>query len=280
MSKSFAVFLSIALFLVLRPPTTQAQTTWISSLSASTTSTTATLAWTTAVPATTQVRYGLTTSYGSHTNLDSTFTGTHSVTMTALTPGTVYHLRITAKDAQTVLVTSLDYTITTQAGTVSVTVSPTAGTVASGGSQQFTAKVNNATNKAVTWKASIGSITTGGMFTAPAVSSDQPASITATSVADPTKSATAVLTIKAPIQHTVSLTWQASGSNGIVAYNAYRSNTRGGPYALIASMISGLAYTDLAVQAGTTYYYVVTASDDHGEESANSVEAVATVPSP
>jgi fibronectin type 3 domain-containing protein len=45
-------------------------------------------------------------------------------------------------------------------------------------------------------------------------------------------------------------------------------------------MISGLAYTDLAVQAGTTYYYVVTASDDHGEESANSVEAVATVPSP
>jgi TolB protein len=49
-------------------------------------------------------------------------------------------------------------------------------------------------------------------------------------------------------------------------------------------MNSGLdsttSYTDNAVQAGQTYYYVVTAIDGSGNESAYSTEASATIPSP
>ena len=279
MSKSCSALLVI-LLLVLRPPPTQAQASWISTLSAVTTNTTAQLSWTTAVPATTQVRYGVTTNYGAHTALDSTFTTTHSVTVTALTPGTVYHLRLLAKDVEPLLLTSNDYTITTQTGPVSVAVLPTSGTVSSGGSQQFSAQVKNATNTAVTWTASVGSITAGGMYTAPVVTTDLQGSITATSIADPSKWATATLTIKAPIQHSVALLWQASPSSDVVSYSAYRSGTHGGPYSLIASAIPGLAYTDFVVQAGMTYYYVVRATDNRGQESTDSAEVAASVPSP
>jgi len=42
----------------------------------------------------------------------------------------------------------------------------------------------------------------------------------------------------------------------------------------------GTSYADLSVQAGSTYYYVVTAVDSSGTESVNSNEVTAVVPSP
>jgi hypothetical protein len=279
MSKSVSAFL-FAVFLILHPLATQSQTTWISGVSILTTSTAATVSWTTPVPTTTQVRYGLTTSYGSHTTLNTALTTAHAASLIGLAPGTVYQIQLLDKDAEPLLLTSKGYTMTTQAGPVTVALLPATVTVASGGSQQFTAQVTNATDPAVNWSASIGSITAGGMFTAPAVTVDQNATIIATSVADPSKSATAVVTVKAPIVHSVSLSWQASSSNGIAFYSAYRSSAHGGPYGLIGSAITGLAYSDPTVQAGTTYYYVLTATDDQGQESVDSNEVAASVPSP
>jgi hypothetical protein len=90
---------------------------------------------------------------------------------------------------------------------------------------------------------------------------------------------TVTLTITSPpAQHTVALTWNASSDTHVISYNAYRSNTPGSGYALVASAIGGLAYTDGTVQSATTYYYVVTAVDDKGEESVYSNEAKAVVP--
>jgi hypothetical protein len=82
--------------------------------------------------------------------------------------------------------------------------------------------------------------------------------------------------------HWVVLTWDASISTDVVGYNVYRSGVSGGPYAqLSASIPAGtLTYTDTTVQAGLTYYYVVTAVDSQGNESAYSNEASALVPSP
>jgi|HubBroStandDraft_6_1064221.scaffolds.fasta_scaffold27390_4 hypothetical protein len=281
MSKSVAAFFVILfLCLALAPTATQAQTTWVSGLSASTTSTTATLTWTTAVPSTTEVRYGLTTTYGTHTTLDPTFVVAHSSTLTGLTPGTLYHLRLLDRDCEPLQLTSIDYTVTTQAAPVSVLVTPAAGTLGSGASQQLTAQVNNATNTAVTWTTTGGSVTNSGYFTAPVVVANQQVTVKATSVADPTKSATAVFTVTAPIQHSVSLNWQPSSSNDIAFYSAYRSLTQGGPYSLLAGSLPGLAYVDSAVQSGTKYYYVVRATDTEGVESADSAEVSAVVPSP
>ena len=87
------------------------------------------------------------------------------------------------------------------------------------------------------------------------------------------------LTIAAlPAQHSVDLSWNASSSAGVVSYSAYRSTTPGGPYSLLASAIPGLSYNDASVQAGVTYYYVVTAFDDRAQESVYSAEAQAVVP--
>jgi hypothetical protein len=81
-------------------------------------------------------------------------------------------------------------------------------------------------------------------------------------------------------QHSVALAWSASSSNDVVAYNIYRGTTSGGPYSLLTSMNSSTADTDSTVQSGTTYYYVVTAVDSAGAESAYSNPTQAAVPSP
>ena len=80
-----------------------------------------------------------------------------------------------------------------------------------------------------------------------------------------------------PVQHHVDLHW-SPGSDTEVEYNAYRSQTPGGPYAPIATSMTGVTYSDWTVKSGATYYYVVTAVDGQGRESVYSGEATATVP--
>jgi TolB protein len=46
------------------------------------------------------------------------------------------------------------------------------------------------------------------------------------------------------------------------------------------SALAGTSFTDTSVQAGVTYFYVVTAVDASGNESVNSNEASATIPTP
>lgn len=59
----------------------------------------ATVTWTTSVAATSQVRYGLTTGYGSQTALDSSLLTSHSVTITGLSPATLYHCQALSTNA-------------------------------------------------------------------------------------------------------------------------------------------------------------------------------------
>lgn len=70
----------------------------------------------------------------------------------------------------------------------------------------------------------------------------------------------------------VSLAWSAS--SGATSYNVGRSTTSGGPYTTIASPTS-TSYTDTGLTNGTTYYYVVSASNSAGT-SANSSQVSAT----
>ncbi len=84
--------------------------------------------------------------------------------------------------------------------------------------------------------------------------------------------------------HYVVLSWTASATAGIFGYDVYRGAASTGPFSqLNSSPISDAAYTDEKVQAGQTYYYVVSAiaSDSSSQtESANSNVASAAVPSP
>jgi hypothetical protein len=81
-------------------------------------------------------------------------------------------------------------------------------------------------------------------------------------------------------QHTVSLGWTTSTST-VVGYNVYRGTQSGGPYAVLTSSPDpSTSYTDNSVQAGQTYYYVITAVDGSGNESVDSNQAQAVIPTP
>jgi Abnormal spindle-like microcephaly-assoc'd, ASPM-SPD-2-Hydin len=85
----------------------------------------------------------------------------------------------------------------------------------------------------------------------------------------------------APASHSVDLAWAGSSGSGVVGYNIYRATKTGGPYTKINSSLNvDTTFTDSTVAAGTTYFYVVTAVDGSGTESAYSNEAKAIVPSP
>jgi len=79
--------------------------------------------------------------------------------------------------------------------------------------------------------------------------------------------------------HSVTLSWGASSTSGVVGYYVYRSTTSGSSYTRInSSALTTLKYTDGSVSAGETYYYVVTAVNSSGTESAKSAQVTAVVP--
>ena len=87
--------------------------------------------------------------------------------------------------------------------TVNVSVSPTSTSLTTSTSQQFTANVSGTGNTAVTWSASGGIVSSGGMFTAPTSSGSY--TVTATSVVDTSKSASASVSVSAPLTESISL---------------------------------------------------------------------------
>jgi len=77
------------------------------------TATSATINWTTDVPATSQVDYGATTSYGTSTTLDNTPVTNHVVNLGGLNANTLYHFRVDSRDGSGSLNTSGDFTFST-----------------------------------------------------------------------------------------------------------------------------------------------------------------------
>jgi hypothetical protein len=71
----------------------------------------------------------------------------------------------------------------------------------------------------------------------------------------------------------VSLSWNSVA--GATSYSVKRSTTSGGPYSTIVSGHTSASYTNTGLTNGTTYYYVVSATNAQGE-SPNSTQASAT----
>ena len=124
---------------------------------------------------------------------------------------------ITTAQNVSVVATSVANTTKSASGVVSliatvpvaVTVSPATVSLGAGQQRQFSATVTGSTNTAVTWSLSspIGSISTSGLYTAPAtITTAQNVSVIATSVADRTKSSSGVVSLVAvvPVAVTVS----------------------------------------------------------------------------
>lgn len=141
----------------------------ILSSSATTTSlTSVSVAWQTNVPATSQVEYGTTTTYGSRTALDSSMVTNHSQQLTNLTTGTLYHYRLHSIDAHNVQAVNYDLTFTISRDTtppsVSIT-SPTANATVSGTITVSAVATDNVGVAGVQFK--VDNANTGGELTSP-----------------------------------------------------------------------------------------------------------------
>jgi Ca2+-binding RTX toxin-like protein len=73
------------------------------------------------------VEYGPTTAYGSASGLDTNPITAHAVTVTGLAAGTLYHFRVSSRDAAGNLAVSADFTLTT--APAPDTTAPTAGAI-------------------------------------------------------------------------------------------------------------------------------------------------------
>ncbi len=138
--------------------------------------------------------------------------GGNSTDGTISTAG-LYTAPTTIPGSGAVTITAVPTADTTKSASATVTianpisVSPKNALIAVNATQQFTALVTFSTNTAVTWQvngvaggnSTVGTIGTGGLYTAPSsVPSDPSVTITATSEADTSKSATANIQITPP----------------------------------------------------------------------------------
>ncbi len=142
-------------------------------------------------------------------------------------------------------------------GAIVVTVAPATVTVAASGTEQFTATVSNTSNVGVTWTTSLGAINTSGSYKAPAVNATTTATVKATSVADSTKSATALVTITPVVQSALTIT--TTGLTAVTSGVAYSANLKasGGttPYTwnlASGTLPSGMSISSAGSLSGTT----------------------------
>jgi hypothetical protein len=158
----------------------------------------------------------------------------------------------------------------TNTGNASVSISRIAasgtGFSLSGASTPVTLSAGQSTGFNVTFSPT-GSGTDAGSVT-----------VTSTANGSPNKITLSGAGMLASSSHSVSLNWGAS-SSAISGYNVYRSTSNGSGYSKLNSgLVTGLSSIDSTAQAGTTYYYVVTAVNANGQESGDSNQATAVVP--
>jgi hypothetical protein len=166
------------------------------------------------------------------------------------TPGTV-HVTATAVADPTRSATST-VTVTEQVG---VTVSPTAAALIPGGTQTFVATVTGSTNTGVSWGTSGGAITDGGVYTAPPDAGVY--SVTATALANPARSASAMVTVT-PV--TVSLNPPTANLNPGGTFQFTATVTGSTNTAVTWTATGGMVNSGLYTAGATTGVFSVTAT--------------------
>jgi uncharacterized membrane protein len=214
----------------------------------------------------------------------STAVGTYVLTITA-TSGSLSH----SASATLVVTAAPDF---------SITAGPASQSVLSGASTTFTVTLTALNGYASSTTFSVSGLPAGatGSFNPTSVTGSGSTQLTVTTSSSTaagtypltvtasgggiTNTASATLAVVVPIQHSVAITWSDTDL-GIAGYNVYRPTASPGNYVkLNSSLVTTMSYTDATVQSGTTYYYVITAVDSSGVESAFSTAVQAQIPTP
>jgi uncharacterized protein (DUF1800 family) len=164
---------------------------------------------------------GATIAFGSTTLTATRVSSTQLTATGTATSGQVGNISIAVKNPDPGAVASGSMTAQVVAGTgISVAVTPASVSLHGGTHQTFSATVTGSTNQAVLWyvnnlpggDSTVGHISSGGDYAAPpAVPNPNVVTITATSVADATKSGTGAVTVQNPIPALTSVTPNSIG---------------------------------------------------------------------
>ncbi len=187
--------------------------------------------------------------------------------------------------------------------TVNVTITPTTATVKLQATQQFTATVTGNDNTNVTWSvnsvtggnATVGTITTQGLYTAPANAlNSSSVSVTATSVADTSKTASATVIISSgatvtvfptsgvtlspgeTYQFTDTVTNVIDNSNESTAVYWYVNDTQGGNSTSGTITTTGLYTAPAQIGASTTFVVKATLQADSTSSGQTNVTVIPT----
>jgi hypothetical protein len=213
-----------------------------------------------------------------------TYNGTITISATGATntPQTV-PVTLTVSAAPTIRLspTSLSFTATQGAAnpaaqTVNVT-NPGGGTLAwtaSHNASWLTLNTASGTTTTETDPITV-SVNTAGMS---AGTYNATITITASGAANTPQTVPVTLTLNAPATSSAMLTWNANTESDLAGYKVYRATAPGAYGAPIATLQGNVTgYVATGLQVGTTYYFVVTAYDNAGNESAYSNEVSKSV---
>ena len=172
------------------------------------------------------------------------------------------------------------------AKSVGVAVSPTSATLTANQTKQFTAAVSGASNQAVTWSVSgaspAGTVSSTGLYTAPSsIPQSSVVTVTATSAADSTKSATAQVTLQSPIGVTLSPGSANVTSGNGVQFTSSVSGTSDSRVTWSANggSISSTGYFSAPVVSSPTSFTVTAKSMADTSQSANAQVTVSPISS-
>jgi alpha-tubulin suppressor-like RCC1 family protein/fibronectin type 3 domain-containing protein len=239
------------------------------------------------------VNYG--TVNGSFTSTAST-SATSGINVSGLTAGTIYYFMVSGTNsigsgvsqaannsASGVPMASFDITSVSEIGAGQISLAWTA----SAGSTSYTVKYGtspgNYTTTVSTSAASPQTVSglaagTSYYFRVSAVNSNGTLDSTSEQTYSPYASpaAPSALTLTGTPGN-VALSWTASPAAGSITYSVLRSTVSGGPYTTLSSTVSGTTYNDPTVADGTTYYYVVNATNVAGTSSNTAEGSIRTI---
>ena len=160
---------------------------------------------------------------------------------------------------------------------VSISVWPSSTSLNGGTRQQFTAKVSGAANTAVRWSATGGSISSAGLYTAPATAGSY--TVTATSVADTTESASATVAVSTTtvVSVTISPTSASMLTGGTQQFSATvsGSNNTAVTWSATGGTVSASGLFTAPSTAGT---YTITATSTANTPSSDSSTVIVSAP--
>jgi hypothetical protein len=268
----------------------------ISSISSGTPSPySATITWTTDEPATSQVNYGTTTSYGTASSSAALVTS-HAITLTGLTASTAYNFQVESVDAEGNTATSSNQTLTTAADTLAASLTaPSSGAAVSGSSVTLSATTSgNVAVTGVQFKVdgtNIGSAITSSPYTTTWNSTGvADGSHALYAVAEDTLGNYATSSIGVTVENTaVSIssiaTTSVASSTETIAWTTnepatsqvnFGTTTSYGTASSSAALVTSHAITLTGLTASTTYDYAVVSTNAVGNTATSSNQTFTT----